>query len=120
MECVSGHFLKASNLWVKEEGGHEELGVRVVEEERDTALTCVQGWQAEAAVAGRDLWFRALRLTSVEAILRESSVGYIALEAKPCLSRNLMSWPRLRIQWCWRDDAEVSEDLECCATQKLC
>lgn len=64
----------------------------MVEEEKDTALTWVQGWQAEAAVAGRDLWVRAL---SVEVILRESSVGYVALEAKPWLSGNLMSWPRL-------------------------
>lgn len=69
MECVSGHFLKASNLWIKEEGRHEELGVRVVEEEKDTALKWVRGWQAEAAVAGRDLWVKALRLPSVEAIL---------------------------------------------------
>lgn len=34
--------------------------MRVIEEERGTTLVSwVQGWQAEAALAGRDLWFRA-------------------------------------------------------------
>lgn len=90
--------------------------MRVIEEERNTALVSrVQGWQAEAALAGMDLWFRAVRLGVWRRYCMSILLDTLHL---PFTKPNDMS--HALNSGCWREGAEVSEDLECYATQKLC